>query len=146
MMLPEILRTLPNPAFQSPQPLAVIQELVFAGAVVFSPCNLSAQGVKKPLMFVCQLYKLFGNLLLEIESRVQLHQGRVRPLEFIAQLSLSGSAVVLDEFSVKAPHIIAGSLDLRAEFRQSLHVTLPALDFLVQNHPIESLTAFDELL
>ena len=82
--------------------------------------------------------ELLGHLLFEIEFRVKLLQ---RPDRFLERLELPG---ILARGAVQDVRILLANgsaqfIDLLAQAREHLHVTLATLDFLVEDDAVETL-------
>ena len=109
-----------------------------------SPWSMRAAGVQ---LLVGQMHEFLGDLLFEVEFRVKLLQ-RPRPI--------SGSPVsffvILAAWAVQDLRILLANRVRRSfstclqRLRQHLHVALAALDLLVEDHAVEALPAFGELL
>ena len=98
-------------------------------------------------MFVRQVHEFLGDLLFEVEFRVELLQ-RVDALSGKPSIaSCRAFLPAVDRCSVLLRRCASLSFShLLAKPRQHLHVALAALDFLVENHAVETFAAFGQLL
>src|SRR3954452_6271937 len=91
-------------------------------------------------MLVREVNEFLGHLLFKIKSRVEALQRADRFLESFEPLGVFATAVA-SNLRVLLTDRVALLLNLLAKTWQHFHVALTALDLLIENYPIETLTA-----
>ena len=94
-------------------------------------------------MFIGQVNELLGHPLLEEELRIKDLQFGDGFLKLLLPCGIEPAGA--GESLVFVRQFPAHLLHFFAETREQLHVALPALDFLVEDHAIEAFAAFDQL-
>src|SRR5262245_13031506 len=97
------------------------------------------------MRFIGEVHEFFGDSLLQVKTRVNLLQGRHGSLQSPALLRRLFWKVA-DKLGKVPVDGCAQLLHLLTQSWQMLHVSLATLDFLIEDHAIEPLPAFNKFL
>ena len=143
----EFLRTHPHPHLLLFELGGVVDRRRMVGLTLRGLLRLRLLQLARPLgdeaeCFLGEMHKFLGDLLFEEELRVNLLNRLVGLLEVEIRLRLVVLAAVRHVIPVGAHAVRRRLFELMTQLRQVLHVALAALNFLVEDHAVETLAAF----
>ena len=108
--------------------------------------HLRLELLEQAVVVVGQMDELFGNLLLEVELRVNLLERFVVARKLPARRLAAAVLAAVGAGGVKLGQVGADLLQLLGELGERLEVAFAALDLLVEDDPVEALATFHQLL